>query len=290
MGGEKWIICCCSVRCLGSPPRGRGKGGPQGPGLGPHRITPAWAGKSREIPLHLRAAKDHPRMGGEKPICRSVGCPASGSPPHGRGKVLPCPALPYVSRITPAWAGKSRSILEFVLASQDHPHTCGEKTFIGLVLKHQIGSPPHGRGKVRQVGGFDGVAGITPTRAGKRARCPCWCAGGQDHPRVGGEKREWRPTRREKSGSSPRGRGKDPHPDVQGIVRGITPAWAGKRPGVKGALPPFRITPAWAGKSCCGTGCSAGRKDHPRVGGEKPIVIPCRLASRGSPPHGRGKV
>ena len=32
------------------------------------RITPAWAGKSREIPLHLRAAKDHPRVGGEKSI------------------------------------------------------------------------------------------------------------------------------------------------------------------------------------------------------------------------------
>ena len=232
-------------------------------------ITPAWAGKSREIPLHLRAAKDHPRMGGEKPICRSVGCPASGSPPHGRGKVLPCPALPYVSRITPAWAGKSRSILEFVLASQDHPHTCGEKTFIGLVLKHQIGSPPHGRGKVRQVGGFDGVAGITPTRAGKRARCPCWCAGGQDHPRVGGEKREWRPTRREKSGSSPRGRGKDPHPDVQGIVRGITPAWAGKS-----CFQFFGFGFFW---------------DHPRMGGEKGRE-PCLIAlGKGSPPRGRGK-
>ena len=51
---------------MGSPPHGRGKarrprffdvvGG----------ITPALAGKSREIPLHLRAAKDHPRVGGEK--------------------------------------------------------------------------------------------------------------------------------------------------------------------------------------------------------------------------------
>ena len=213
-----------------------------------------------------------------------------GSPPRRRGKVLPCPALPYVSRITPAWAGKSRSILEFVLASQDHPHTCGEKTFIGLVLKHQIGSPPHGRGKVRQVGGFDGVAGITPTRAGKRARCPCWCAGGQDHPRVGGEKREWRPTRREKSGSSPRGRGKDPHPDVQGIVRGITPAWAGKRPGVKGALPPFRITPAWAGKSCFQFFGFGFFLDHPRMGGEKYDCTGQEFTNWVSPPHRRGKV
>lgn len=165
----------------------------------------------------------------------------------------------------------------------------GEKRRISGNSAEPAGSPPRGRGKVRQVGGFDGVAGITPTRAGKRARCPCWCAGGQDHPRVGGEKREWRPTRREKSGSSPRGRGKDPHPDVQGIVRGITPAWAGKRPGVKGALPPFRITPAWAGKSCFQFFGFGFFWDHPRMGGEKGRE-PCLIAlGKGSPPRGRGK-
>ena len=71
MGGEKgsyrWVIK--SVK--GSPPRGRGKAR-----LAPLiqllvGITPALAGKSREIPLHLRAAKDHPRVGGEKvgPVC-----------------------------------------------------------------------------------------------------------------------------------------------------------------------------------------------------------------------------
>ena len=165
----------------------------------------------------------------------------------------------------------------------------GEKCQSRFFWLSSRGSPPHGRGKVRQVGGFDGVAGITPTRAGKRARCPCWCAGGQDHPRVGGEKREWRPTRREKSGSSPRGRGKDPHPDVQGIVRGITPAWAGKRPGVKGALPPFRITPAWAGKSSRHCRWRSETRDHPRVGGEKRSDRLDYYFPQGSPPHGRGK-
>ena len=51
---------------MGSPPRGRGKDSGTVHGCGQLRITPAWAGKSREIPLHLRAAKDHPCVGGEK--------------------------------------------------------------------------------------------------------------------------------------------------------------------------------------------------------------------------------
>ena len=66
MGGEKQRMPVRTDKRMGSPPRGRGKAGPQqlqGRFFG---ITPAWAGKSREIPLHLRAAKDHPCVGGEK--------------------------------------------------------------------------------------------------------------------------------------------------------------------------------------------------------------------------------
>ena len=208
-------------------------------------------------------------MGGEKANGSDAPDDDEGSPPRRRGKSSDLVGVVPGGRITPAWAGKSRSILEFVLASQDHPRTCGEKTFIGLVLKHQIGSPPHGRGKVRQVGGFDGVAGITPTRAGKRARCPCWCAGGQDHPRVGGEKREWRPTRREKSGSSPRGRGKVAFSSSDSAFSGITPAWAGKR-------------------AACWCRCTIP-EDHPRVGGEKSCPGVTTNSLKGLPPRGRGK-
>ena len=66
MGGEKTKKIYGKDGKKGSPPRGRGKGAHAetvGCAVG---ITPALAGKSREIPLHLRAAKDHPRVGGEK--------------------------------------------------------------------------------------------------------------------------------------------------------------------------------------------------------------------------------
>ena len=71
MGGEKPRFSHWAATSLGSPPHGRGKGGAGVLILGQIGITPALAGKSREIPLHLRAAKDHPRVGGEKvgPVC-----------------------------------------------------------------------------------------------------------------------------------------------------------------------------------------------------------------------------
>ena len=54
-------------------------------------------------------------------------------------------------------------------------------------------------------------------------------------------------------------------------------------------LPPLGITPAYAGKSCFGTGCSEGRKDHPRICGEKSMPPRVGPRSMGSPPHMRGK-
>ena len=66
MGGEKHLPEVRRHCLLGSPLRGRGKEDRNNGTAWLYRITPAWAGKSREIPLHLRAAKDHPRVGGEK--------------------------------------------------------------------------------------------------------------------------------------------------------------------------------------------------------------------------------
>ena len=51
----------------------------------------------------------------------------------------------------------------------------------------------------------------------------------------------------------------------------------------------MRITPAWAGKSFSITARGRVRRDHPRVGGEKPQALPIRQALKGSPPRGRGK-
>ena len=50
-------------------------------------------------------------------------------------------------RITPAYAGKSRQILDTVYICQDHPRLCGEKLFLSVLLPFCQGSPPPMRGK-----------------------------------------------------------------------------------------------------------------------------------------------
>ena len=86
MGGEKNPPPGDKTGEGGSPPHGRGKGGHFSGRVRPDGITPAWAGKSTWSPSFKDLRQDHPRMGGEKAVCRSRRKEAAGSPPHGRGK------------------------------------------------------------------------------------------------------------------------------------------------------------------------------------------------------------
>ena len=146
----------------------------------------------------------------------------------------------------------------------------GEKAALTGKLTDGLGSPPRGRGKGHDAKLLGRCIRITPAWAGKSSppgthRRPC-----RDHPRVGGEKTGSTEPERLRQGSPPRGRGKDHLPFPRRQVIGITPAWAGKSSGSK----IFRTLP-W---------------DHPRVGGEKKVVVVILQNPLGSPPRGRGKV
>ena len=64
--GEKRLIAAMICVWKGSPPRARGKDGHCGQKAGAKGITPACAGKSRHPSQGLSAARDHPRVRGEK--------------------------------------------------------------------------------------------------------------------------------------------------------------------------------------------------------------------------------
>ena len=86
MGGEKITVMKYPFSPRGSPPHGRGKGAGLRVVSGPHRITPAWAGKRACCPSLSDRRQDHPRMGGEKATAEYQAAMDTG--------------------ITPAWAGK----------------------------------------------------------------------------------------------------------------------------------------------------------------------------------------
>ena len=131
------------------------------------RITPAYAGKSKEIGVDKKVGEDHPRVCGEKTIFRMKTIPKMGSPPRVRGKEYPFDLSQYVSGITPACAGKSLYFSWGLSCYQDHPRVCGEKRrgdMDGIVSE---GSPPRVRGKVSVVLSIFLFLRITPACAGK---------------------------------------------------------------------------------------------------------------------------
>ena len=180
-------------------------------------------------------------------------------------------------------------------------------------LTHQsktVGSPPRGRGKVGPGLLVAECLRITPAWAGKRALQFGAGYPAEDHPRVGGEKRIPPRLGFGLTGSPPRGRGKGGYGWLMLTLTGITPAWAGKRvfddayidfyygspPRRRGKVvltehhhAAKRITPAWAGKSTACAVFRGGRRDHPRVGGEKREEKQAGAEWEGSPPRGRGK-
>ena len=93
-------------------------------------ITPAYAGKSRECAQGLTPVQDHPRVCGEKGSAVRVINGKLGSPPRMRGKVMDTSPLCSLSRITPAYAGKSLTIQKMTTRSRDHPRVCGEKSLL----------------------------------------------------------------------------------------------------------------------------------------------------------------
>ena len=107
-------------------------------------------------------------MGGEKPVAMHSLTTKAGSPPRRRGKAKERNVQLNLTRITPAWAGKSYGTDGKMPWLWDHPRVGGEKSKHCRASTSLVGSPPRGRGKANDAG--------QPTDLQR------------DHPRVGGEK------------------------------------------------------------------------------------------------------
>ena len=107
MCGEKLQYFRLMLLLLGSPPHVRGKAAHDQIRVLVLGITPACAGKRTWPTWMPPAARDHPRMCGEKLLDASNCAWFWGSPPHVRGKVVKRNFPNFPARITPACAGKS---------------------------------------------------------------------------------------------------------------------------------------------------------------------------------------
>src|SRR5699024_251378 len=133
--------------------------------------------------------RDHPRIRGENAQRKVCLIPASGSPPHTRGKPFAECLIDLCGRITPAYAGKTLVWRCAIAFWRDHPRIRGENTILPITAPFRSGSPPHTRGKHRQFKRNSGRVGITPAYAGKTFLALFYLTISRDHPRIRGENR-----------------------------------------------------------------------------------------------------
>ena len=212
-------------------------------------ITPADAGKTAGFHAFSCGCADHPRGCGENIISVTNTTKGRGSPPRMRGKLCNLAGFGVGGGITPADAGKTRTLHEKRPTPKDHPRGCGENLCDNRGAKGYCGSPPRMRGKPCLASSI------------RRSR--------SDHPRGCGENHYPRVWAVLMGGSPPRMRGK--------LVGSVF------NDGV------YRITPADAGKTSTPRTASICSVDHPRGCGENAVVATAQPHGKGSPPRMRGK-
>ena len=134
----------------------------------------------------------------------------------------------YKLRITPACAGRRKSLTNALNISWDHPRRCGEKGGMYNVEGYGTGSPLQVRGEVSVRADFCKRFGITPAGAGRSLSCSLFRLQSKDHPRGCGEKCDVMLHLFHSLGSPPRVRGEDLRTVFTDKRMRITPAGAGR--------------------------------------------------------------
>ncbi|SCQ64064.1 Hypothetical protein PFR_JS9-2_2012 [Propionibacterium freudenreichii] len=212
----------------GSPPRMRGERPRRDADRRPTGITPAYAGRTSRAARWRRAIPDHPRVCGEnRPMWASV-VVSDGSPPRMRGEPVATDHESHGERITPAYAGRTFGNRASNVGAVDHPRVCGENHESHGELVPGAGSPPRMRGELSQQVQRHCRDGITPAYAGRTLGSLARRRRRQDHPRVCGENWVAALIASPAAGSPPRMRGELCLPVSAWLLRGITPAYAGR--------------------------------------------------------------
>ena len=98
------------------------------------RITPAYAGNTKQWGNTAKVGRDHPRLRGEYSTNEVGDTLTVGSPPPTRGILLIVEYSPVRFGITPAYAGNTLYKYIIVSACRDHPRLRGEYYFITKFL------------------------------------------------------------------------------------------------------------------------------------------------------------
>ena len=110
-----------------------------------------------------------------------------GSPPRVREKLWSMLPMAKLYGITPACAGKTRSLKHSLLQTWDHPRVCGKNIHKQMTNIRTTGSPPRVREKLHFSTHIIITVRITPACAGKTSIVRISQLALWDHPRVCGK-------------------------------------------------------------------------------------------------------
>ena len=145
-GKNKYVFVAQALK-QGSPPRMREKQKVSTVKTTCSRITPAYAGKTPTVNACMIGGRDHPRVCGKNFIMETTNKKYKGSPPRMREKLVFNISIVSLSRITPAYAGKTTIVASSLFCCQDHPRVCGKNLQCLKSLFKALGSPPRMREK-----------------------------------------------------------------------------------------------------------------------------------------------
>ena len=148
--GEDSVTPTLSSASGETPPRMRGRlSGGEALFLA-DRNTPAYAGKTIRMDIHIPTNEKHPRVCGEDSSFASVLSTLLETPPRMRGRPIRICITRGVQGNTPAYAGKTYKEAHKQRCNQKHPRVCGEDFSTAISLLRFIETPPRMRGRLRR--------------------------------------------------------------------------------------------------------------------------------------------
>ena len=207
MRGERLYLFRFAPRATGSSPHARGTHHGLRPARVHGRFIPACAGNAVLAALGVGTVTVHPRMRGERMAKATGGNEPTGSSPHARGTPPNPPMRSSGNRFIPACAGNAFSQGKQPVERAVHPRMRGERIGLAYLSAALIGSSPHARGTLANVGSRDVCCRFIPACAGNAPRRRGDTRPHPVHPRMRGERSAFGIVVIDVHGSSPHARG-----------------------------------------------------------------------------------
>ena len=234
------------------------------------RIIPTRVGTRVSDDMTFLKKEDHPHACGDKKNLVISARILGGSSPRVWGQGPSVFSIARISGIIPTRVGTRHPIGYLRTAEKDHPHACGDKDILKILISITEGSSPRVWGQENIVLYGIRKTGIIPTRVGTRLDFFGRTTSRQDHPHACGDKTglEYVPICLE--GSSPRVWG-------QVVVSEF-------------GMPSCGIIPTRVGTSSAGRKRQLLGEDHPHACGDKRKKNCLQKSKHGSSPRVWGQV